>query len=538
MNRAEPSSTGDVVVACTAAQKRWVLVVAVLGSSLAFIDGTVVNVALPAIQRELDASVYQAQWVMEAYALFLASLLLLGGSLSDRLGRRRIFLMGVVVFAAASLACALSATAGQLISARAVQGAGAALLVPGSMALITTYFTPQERGRAFGLWTGFSSAATAAGPILGGVLIDRVSWTWAFAVNLPVALVVVVITWLHVPRAEASRSPAPLDIAGSACATLALAGLAFGFTEAPARGWGATEVLAAFALGIVASVALVLVERRSRAPMIPPAFLRNRTFVGVNLLTLLLYGALGGGLFFLPLNLVQVQGLPATAAGAALLPFVAILFVLSRWSGGLVTRHGARLPLVAGPAIAGAGFAWLALPGMDASYWTGFLPGIAVLGLGMAITIAPLTTTVMAVVDPAAAGVASGINNAVSRVAGLLAIALFGGLMAAAFEPRLQSGLEASGLQRHAVERLWSHRDKLAALQPPADAPREVAERVTDAVHAAFVAGYRWIMGASAILAVAAAAIAALTVAPDAGCGSGTMRVSPPAQGCGRKDRR
>ena len=487
------------------------LAAAILGSSLAFVDGTVVNVALPAIQRELHASVYQAQWVVESYALLLAALLLVGGAWGDRIGRRRVFLVGVGIFAVASVACALSQSVEQLIAARAVQGLGAALLVPGSLALISAVFPEQERGRAFGTWAAFSGVTSALGPLVGGYLIDQFSWAWAFAVNIPLAAIVLAITWVHVPE---SRRPGPvvrLDLPGALLAAVGLAGCVFFFIEAPSRGWTAAPVLIALAVGVLALVAFFFVERVHPAPMLPLALLRNRNFAGANLLTLLLYAALGGGLFFLPLNLIQVQGLSATAAGAALLPFILIMFVLSRWAGGLVDRRGARLPLIAGPLIAAAGFALLALPGTRASYWTGFLPGIAVLGLGMAIAVAPLTTTVMNSVGAEDAGTASGVNNALSRVAGVLAVAVFGALMAAVFEPSLRAAL--GSLPPAEAEAVWQQRDKLAAIEVP-----RRAEHARAAVNDAFVAGYRWIMAVSAVLSAAGAAVAAAWVsdAPSA----------------------
>lgn len=495
----------ESVTPCSPAGKRWVLVASILGSSLAFVDGTVVNVALPAIQQQLGATVAQAQWVVESYALLLAALLLVGGALGDRFGRRRIFLVGVAVFAAASLGCALAHDVRQLVAWRAVQGVGGALLVPGSLALISAFFPEDERGRAFGTWAAFSGVTSALGPLVGGYLIDRFSWAWAFAVNVPLALIVVAVTWFGVPESRGERAHARLDIPGAALATLGLAGLVFFFIEAPVQGWGAAPVLTALALGVLGSAGFLLVEARSDAPMLPLHFLRNRNFAGANLLTLLLYAGLGGGLFFLPLNLIQVQGLSATAAGAALLPFVAVMFTLSRWAGGLADRRGARMPLVAGSLLAAAGFALLALPGRHASYWTGFLPGIAVLGLGMAIVVAPLTTTVMNAVPQESAGVASGVNNALSRVAGVLAIAVFGALMAAVFQGRLREAM--AGLPAEVADALWRQRDRLAAIEVPAE-----AMPARDAVHAAFVAGYRWIMVASAALAIASAGIAAAWV--------------------------
>jgi EmrB/QacA subfamily drug resistance transporter len=499
---------GAQEVPCSAAQKRWVLTASILGSSLAFVDGTIVNVALPAIQRELGASVYQAQWVVESYALLLAALLLVGGALGDRLGRRRVFLIGVGIFAVASLACALSQTVQQLIAARSVQGFGGALLVPGSLALISASFPEDERGRAFGTWAAFSGVTSALGPLLGGYLIDTLSWAWAFAVNVPLAAIVLAITWLRVPESRHAGANARLDATGALLGTVGLGGLVFFFIEAPARGWNAPPVVLALAIGVAASIAFFVVESALPAPMLPLALLRKRNFAGANLLTLLLYAALGGGLFFLPLNLIQVQGLSATAAGAALLPFILIMFMLSRWTGALVDRRGARGPLIVGPLIAAAGFALLALPGTATSYWTGFLPGVAVLGLGMAITVAPLTTTVMNSVEADAVGTASGVNNAISRVAGVLAIAVFGALMAAVFEPRLQ--VATAGLPGDVAAAVWQQRDRLAAIELPAGSAG--AQEARAAVREAFVAGYRWIMIVSALLALAGAGIAAAWV--------------------------
>lgn len=498
---------GDAaLVACTPAQKRWVLAASILGSSLAFIDGTVVNVALPAIQRDLGASVYEAQWVIESYALLLASLLLVGGSMGDRFGRRRVFLIGIAIFGAASVACALSQSVHQLIAARAVQGVGGALLVSGSLALITMAFPESERGAAIGTWAGFSGVTTAVGPLLGGYLIDTLSWHWAFALNVPLVLLVMAITLAGVPPHRPGPPEGPLDWRGAMLVTLGLGGLVFAFIEAPVRTWRSAAVLAALALGIASLAAFIRAERRHDSPMLPLRMLRNAEFAGANLLTLLLYGALGGGLFFMPLNLIQVQGLSATAAGAALLPFIAIMFALSRWAGGLVERYGSRLPLVVGPCVAAAGFALLVLPGTSANYFSGFLPGIAVLGLGMAIAVAPLTTTVMNAVEPESAGTASGVNNAVSRVAGLLAIAVFGWVMATIFEPRLNDGLKGNGIPPEVVKAVWAERDKLAAIAVP---PGAGEEAVRAAVQHAFVAGYRVIMGVSAAMALASAAIAA-----------------------------
>jgi EmrB/QacA subfamily drug resistance transporter len=505
--------SGGTSPACSASQQRWVLAASILGSSLAFIDGTVANVALPALQRELSATVYQAQWVIVAYALFLGALLLVGGSLGDRYGRRRLFLIGVAIFGVASAGCAVSQTVHQLIAARAVQGVGGALLVPGSLALISAAFPRDERGKAFGTWAAFTGITAGAGPLIGGWLIDRVSWAWAFGINVPISLVVIGVTWGRVLESrDAGQQHAQVDVPGALLATTGLGGIVFAFIEAPTRGWQSAAVLLALGIGVASLIAFVHVERVQPHPMLPLRLLRNRNFAGANLLTLLLYAALGGGLFFLPLNLIQIQGLSATAAGAALLPFILIMFALSRWAGGLVASHGARLPLVTGPLVAAAGFAMLALPGTQARYWTGFFPGIAVMGLGMAIAVAPLTTTVMNAVDPTAAGTASGVNNAISRIAGLLAIAVFGWLMALVFEPRLQQGLSSAGLPREFADAIWSQRDRLAAIELPPVLQGEAAAAARNAVHQAFVAGYRWIMALSAALALASAIVAAVCV--------------------------
>jgi EmrB/QacA subfamily drug resistance transporter len=500
---------GAAATPCTAAAKRWVLVAAITGSSMAFIDGTVVNVALPALQRDLHATVYEAQWVVESYALLLAALLLVGGSLGDRFGRRRLFAIGVAIFGAASLACAASPNVHALIAARAVQGLGAALLVPGSLALISAAFPESERGRAIGTWSGFSGITAALGPVLGGYLIDRYSWTWAFLINVPIAAA---LLWLVSTRVPESRNPsaaAELDLAGAGLVTLGLGGVVFAFIEAPLRHWDSPAVLAALAIGIAATATFVAVESRRRAPMLPLALFRQRDFAGTNLLTLLLYAALGGGLFFLPLNLIQVQGYSATGAGAALLPFILIMFALSRWAGRLVDRTGPRPPLIVGPLIAALGFGALAAPGVGGAYWSTFFPAIVVLGLGMTVTVAPLTTTVMNAVGPDAAGVASGVNNAVARMAGLLAIAVFGTLMAWAFDGHLRAALQSAAVPADVAASLLDQRGQLAAAQLPPQLDAGVAAAARAALGDAFVAGFRWIMAVSAALAVAGSALAA-----------------------------
>ncbi|MDZ7799677.1 MAG: DHA2 family efflux MFS transporter permease subunit [Trueperaceae bacterium] len=488
------------------------LVAAVLGSSMVFLDGSTVNVALPALQASLGATVVDVQWVVNAYTLFLASLLLLGGSLGDRLGRRRVFMAGVALFTAASIACGVAPSTGWLIAGRALQGVGGALLTPGSLALINAAYPVDARGRAIGLWSGFSAITAAAGPVLGGWLIDTLSWRWIFFVNVPLAIGVLAIGALRVPESLGEGRRGRLDPAGALLATLGLGGVVFALLESSSRGLGDLGVWAAGAGGAACLAGFVLVERRVATPMLPPSLFRSRTFAGVNVLTLLIYATLSGLLFFLPMSLIQVHGYSATQAGAATLPFVLLLFGLSRWSGGLRDRVGARLPLVAGALLVAAAFALFALLGVTGRYWTGVFPAVMVLGMGMALVVAPLTTTVMAAAPDALAGTASGVNNAVSRVAGLLAIGVFGVVMVAVFSARLETGLGALPLSEVQRAQVWADRTDLGALAPPESLSEEARRQLVALVDEAFLAGFRVVMWAMAGLGVAGAWVAWATV--------------------------
>ncbi len=495
---------------CPKSSEPWILAATILGSSMVFIDGTVVNVALPALQTSLNASVIDVQWVVEAYALFLAALLLAGGSLGDHFGRKRIYAIGVVLFALASIWCGLAANINQLIIARALQGVGGALLVPGSLAIISASFDEERRGQAIGTWSGFTAMTAAVGPIVGGWLIENVSWRAVFFINAPVALIVLALVFLHVPESRDEES-GRLDLWGAALATISLGTLVYGLIESSRLGFGSPVIVASLSCGMVTLIVFLLVEARmgkAGNAMLPLKLFRSRNFTGANLLTLFLYTALSGTLFFFPLNLIQVQGYTATAAGAALLPFILIMFLLSRWSGGLVRRYGAGLPLVIGPIVAAGGFALFMVPGTKesgTSYWTTFFPAVVVLGLGMAISVAPLTTTVMSSVPANRAGIASGINNAVSRTAGLLAIAVLGIVMLHTFNNQLERRLLALQITPEVKQSIDEQRSKLAGAEVSNNVDAVVARELKRAIDAAFVAGYRRVMAVAIVLALLSA---------------------------------
>ena len=482
---------------------------------MAFIDGTVVNVALPALQRSLGATLASSQWIVEAYELMLAALLLIGGAAGDRYGLRHVFVIGVVVFTLGSIVCGLSTGVGMLIAARALQGVGGALLIPGSLALLSASFDPERRGRAIGTWSGFTAITGAFGPALGGFLIDHTTWRSVFFLNVPLAVVVLILTFRYVPESRNDASSKRIDGWGAGLAAAALGGMVYALISSQTAGWSNPRVLAALLIGVSTLAVFFAVESRHPAPILPLRLFRSRDFAATNLLTLLLYAALGGSLFFLPLNLIQVQGYPAAAAGAALLPLVLLMFILSRWAGGLVDRYGAKLPLVIGPAIAAAGFALFTVPGIGGSYWTTFFPAALVLGFGMTLTVAPLTTTVMQSVDPEAVGVASGINNAVASVAGLLAIAGLGIVMSGTFNSDLRRQLAAAAVPEAIGEAVTAQRAKLAAIEAPTQTSAEVTAAVRHAVDESFLSGFRRVMSIAAALALMSAIIGWVMIADD-----------------------
>jgi EmrB/QacA subfamily drug resistance transporter len=408
----------------TTAAGRWVLVATVLGSAIAAIDATVVGIALPAIGVDFHATLTSLQWVVTAYLLTLAGLLLVAGAAGDRYGRRRVFTIGVVWFAVASLLCGLAPNATALIAARALQGVGAAMLTPGSLAILQASFRPEDRGKAIGAWAGLGGVATAVGPFLGGWLVQTSSWRLIFYINLPLAAAVVAISARHVPETRDPQAHGRLDIAGGLLVTLGLVGVTFGLIEGPAQGWTSASVLTALAAGIGLLACFVVRENRVAAPILPLGIFTSRQFSATNAVTFVVYGALGGALFLLPVQLQQVGGFTPVEAGLALLPVTLLMLALSARSGALAARIGPRLQMSVGPVIVAAGLALLARIGPQASYVGEVLPAVLVFGFGLTVTVAPLTATALAAVPEEHAGIASAVNNDVARAAGLIAVSV------------------------------------------------------------------------------------------------------------------
>lgn len=405
------------------ARGRWVLAASVLGSGIAFLDSTVVNIALPHIGRDLDAELSGLQWTVNAYTLSLAALLLLAGALGDRLGRRRVFVVGIVWFAVASLACAVAPTIELLIIARVLQGVGAALLTPTSLALIQASFHPEDRSVAIGAWSGLTGVAGAVGPLLGGWLVDVASWRWIFLINLPLAAVVVWAALAHVPESRDTEASEGLDVRGASLAALALAGVTYGLTAGPEAGWGAAA-LAPLLIGVGAAVAFMVHEVRCPHPLVPLSLFRSRVFSAANTVTLVVYAALSAMLFLLPLQLQQVVGYTAFEAGLALAPVTVLMLLFSPSAGRLCQRVGPRLPLTVGPVVAGLGLALMARIGEGDGYLVDTLPPILIFGAGLTLTVAPLTAAVLGAAPESRAGIASAVNTAVARAAGLIAVAV------------------------------------------------------------------------------------------------------------------
>ena len=494
-----PPSVGNPVLSSGG---RWIIAATVLGSSMEFIDGTVVNVALPSLQSSFAATGTQVQWVVEAYALFLSALLLTGGSLGDRFGLRRVFLAGVGLFACSSVWCGLAPTLHQLLFARCFQGVGGALLVPNSLALLSASFSGIQRGRMIGMWSGYASMTTALGPVVGGWMVQHGSWRWAFFLNVPTAITAV---WITLTKTSFQASPTKetaLDWRGALLGTAGLSLITFSLMQWEA---GRAYTHLAGAIGLAFLLAFVFAESKATNPLMPLDLFRNLTFTGSNLVTFFLYAALSGALFYLPLNLIQIQGYSPSQAGGAMLPLVTTMFLLSRWAGGLITKYGPTLPLVAGPFIVASGYALLARPGVGGPYWKTYFPAMVVLGLGMTISVAPLTTVVMSSIGQRRAGTAAGINNAFSQTAALLALAICSPLFYRTFSHNLSVNLRQAGVSLQITEQAEHQKSRLGAIQM-----QEVFAKA--AVDHSFVSAFRLIALLAGISAAAAGLTAAFTI--------------------------
>lgn len=495
--------------------ERWVLVATILTSSMVFIDGSALNVALPVIQIDLGATGVQLLWIVNAYLLMLASFILIGGALGDMFGRNRVCSLGIILFSIGSLAGGLAPSSSFLIGARFLQGVGGALMIPGSLAIITACFMSSARGRAIGTWAAATTIVTVGGPILGGFLAGVGFWRGVFLINLPIGMIALWGLYFKVPESRDPESPPRVDLPGAVSVAAGMAALTYGFLSAPERGFGDPYVYGTLAAGVTLLILFLVIESRSRYPMMPLKHFRNRNFSGANLLTLLLYGALSVGMFFLAVNLVQIQGYSPLAAGLAFLPFALGISALSRWSGGLVGRIGPRIPLVVGPFLAGTGFMLLAFAGLTSGlgeFWTAFFPGILMFGIGMGVTVAPLTTTVMSSLQSHFAGTASGINNSVSRVAGVLAIAVLGSLAILVFSADLERRTAELDLSAPARDAIEAEAVKLGDATVPESVPPAYAGKVADDINQAFVSTFRLILIICGLMAWVSAVVAVLYI--------------------------
>jgi EmrB/QacA subfamily drug resistance transporter len=495
----------------------WVLFATTLASSMAFIDASALNVTLPTLQDALQASGAQLLWIVNIYLLMLAALILLGGSLGDKLGRKKVFMIGICLFILASLACGLTPSTNFLLVARALQGIGGALMIPGSLTMITAIFGPEKCGRAIGTWASITTIVTITGPVLGGCLADLGLWRSVFLINLPIGLAALLILHFKVPESRDGTGSQAIDYPGAILATIGLAALTYGAISISDLGFGNPSVYGTLLLGAIALVTWGIVQAHSDHPMLPLHLFRSSTFSGTNLLTLFLYGALNVGIFFLCLNLVRAQGYSQTIAGFADMPFALLLAGLSPVMGEVTERYGSRPPLIIGPFLAGLGFLLLAQVGLTqgpGDYWTTFFPGILVFGLGMAITVAPLTAAVMTSVPAGYTGTASGVNNAVARTAGVLAIAIIGSVALMAFSGALVAHTSHLNLPPGVQQMLQAEAAQLGqAITPTGIAPEQVSA-VETAIKLAFVDTYQVVMLICAGLAWLSAIMAALLVVP------------------------
>lgn len=488
--RTEPPARGRLILATT-----------ICGSAMAFIDGSGINIALPVIQHELGANAAAMQWIVEVYVVVLAAFTLVGGALSDRYGRRRCYAWGIVLFAGASALCALAADTTGLIIGRLLQGIGGALLLPGGLAIIAACFTPAHRGAAIGSWAAFGAITGMAAPALCGLLVEQASWRWIFLLNLPLAVVTLTLLFAAVPESRDGDLDGPLDWAGGLLAALALGALVAALIAWPREGLASPAVAGGLTAGAFLLAGFVIVERRAAAPMLPLDLFRTPLFAGINLATLTLYTGLNGLMFYLPFNLIQVQGLTPLETGLAMVPMSAAIFLLSRRAGRLATRDP-RLPLVVGPCIVALAYLLLGHLGTQAALATAVIPAILLLGIGMAFCISPISETALAAAPPNRAGIASGVNNAVARVASALAIAALGAILTADFDRHLDTALQRLDATPDTAAHFLAEKERLALARAPATLPPARAEALNGAVQSAFLAGFRSLCLAASLLAV------------------------------------
>jgi EmrB/QacA subfamily drug resistance transporter len=495
------SASGEGGAAPLAARRqRLILVAAILGTTVVTVDGTVVNVALPAIEEDLGGGLAGQQWTSNAYLVTLGSLLLIGGSLGDIFGERRVFAFGVGAFGVTSLACALAPTIEILVGARALQGVAGALLTPAALAVIVANFGPDERGKAVGAWTAWGGIGTVLGPLIGGQLVDAASWRWIFAINVPIVIVTMWLILRVVPQARERDPDARVDVVGALLCALGLAGFTFGLIEQPLRGWGSPAVAGPLIAGVLLFAAFLLWEARTRNPMLPLALFKRHNFAFGNIQTFAMYGGLGLLFFFLVLFLQQVAGWSATAAGTASIPVTLVMFGLSMRFGMLSDRYGPRFFMGVGPLVTAAGLALFLRLDADVDYLTDLLPGLIVFGLGLSMTVAPLTSTVLADADESNAGIASGVNNAIARVAGLVAIAAVGAVVAASFSSRLEDEVGDQANRPEVAAALETARDQPLAAVEVQGVPEDVQASLRDAGEAASVGAFRVGVGISTVL--------------------------------------
>ncbi len=493
-------------------QKKWALAATILGSSMAFINGSVVNVALPAIQSSLDGTVADMQWVISIYTFILGTLILTGGSAGDVYGRKRVFGIGVFLFLLSTIWCGLAPDVQQLIIARGGQAVGGALMIPGSLAIITDLYKKGERGKAIGTWSGFTALATALGPLLGGILVDQLSWRYIFLISVPMAIAVLLILIWRVPESKDPDTSQVPDWKGALTATAGLGLICYGLIEASEFGVYNPVVLSTMSSGILVFLGFIWIEKKVPNPMVPLEIFRSKTFSGANLVTVCFYFSLAGVFFLLPFNLIQVQGYSATAAGAAFIPFPLLVGGLSRWSGGLIVRFGARLLLIAGTVLSSFGFILLGIYGTGSFYWSSFFPGIFFLGLGMAISFAPLNTTVMSSVNRSETGTASGVNKAISRLSGMLSVALLGALAISLFGQKLDHSMQHNQISQEVQQQMMNEKSKLAKAEIPRNVSPETKKVLEETIEASFLSSFSLVMYVSAGLVILGAFFAAFMI--------------------------